>query len=305
MIRSIKISFAILIFGLLSCKSHGQITEPGPFISLFQNLYSFNFDDAKTDLDHLHAIDPDPDLLDIGMANYHWWLINTQRKSEEDRSKMLASLERIISRYENMPPGDLNPDQLFAITHAYAYKTRLDMHEKNYLKGAGNLNKTVQYLDIILPNAEDNPKFMLLAGIYHYVAGSIHEKFPLYRPLLALGPKTEMEKGLAMLRKCAQDKHPMIRTEARYFIMVVKNLIKEDNIRADWYARKLLKEYPKNSYFRFWRITILADAGKFKETRYEYFKLRSNGEHVQHTQSQQSFLISESEKYLRKKNITF
>jgi len=296
----------LIVISLLPIPSPGQeITEPDLVVSMFNKLYSFDFRDAKIKLDQLDTKATDPDLLDICTSNYNWWLIATQKEYEIYKKEMISSCDRIIDRYEEIPIKDLNPDQIFAITHAYAYKTRLDMHEKHYLKGAANLKETVKYLDVILPRAEENPKFMLLAGLYNYVAGAIHERYPIYRPLLALGPDKNKQKGIQLLLKCAENEHPMIRTEARYFIMIVNNLLEEDNDEADRYARLLLKEFPTNKHFRSLRVTILADAGKIHKTRSEYKKLHPYSKLEQHSQAQHSYIVSETEDYLRKKRIKF
>ncbi len=305
MVRSLCI-IALAFFGLIPLHTLAQEhPEPELFISLFNNLYSFHFQDAENDLAQLHSIPVSPDLLDIGIANYHWWLIVTQKENDQNKTEMISSLDRIIKRYEGIPPGHLDQDQIFAITHAYAYKTRLDMHEKHYLKGAGNLNLTIKYLEIIVPQAEENPKFMLLAGMYHYAAGAIKESYPLFSPFLAFGPKTDKEEGLQLLRKCAENEHPMIRTEARYFIMKVQNQLERNHKRADQIAQQLLKEYPDNKYFRFCRVTILADAGHLKESKLEYNRLCSIKPGEQLTTAQHSFLIKETDKNLRKKRIKF
>ena len=69
---------------------------------------------------------------------------------------------------------------------------------------------------------------MLLAGLYHYVAGSILEEHPLFHPLFLLAPKTEKDKGYQYLLSCTEDQNPLISNEARYFLMKVNNQINKE-----------------------------------------------------------------------------
>lgn len=306
MLRSIRYSIVILLSLTSTLQAQKQLEEePELLISLFKNLYSFHFQDAEENLIAIQSESISLDLKDICTANYHWWIIATQEENSENKKVMLAVLDRIITRYNETPPADLNPDEIFAIVHALAYKTRLDMQEKNYFEGARNLSQAVKYLEIVLPRAEENEKFMLLAGLYHYVAGSILEKYPLFQPLFLMAPKTDMEKGYKFLQRCAEMEHPLISNEARYFIMKVQTQINEKYFEADMIAKQLLQKFPDNQYYRSYRIRILAETGNIKETRLEYERLCKLQPHEQLSIAQHSFLVADTKKYLRKKRIKF
>ncbi len=300
----IYIVLALLNFSQVNSFSQ-ENSEPEIIFTFFNNLYSFQFQEAKDNLAIINSINISPDLLDICTANYHWWLIATQEEHENSKVEMLSSLDRIIIRYKDTKDIDLNEDALFALIHAYAYKTRLHIHEGNYLKGAGNLNLTVKFLELILPRAEENLKFMLLAGLYHYVAGTFLDTYPVFHPLFILAPKADVDKGLKLLLECSESDHPMIRTEALYFLMIAQNQLGENPVMADSYAKQLLKEYPGNKYYRSYRITLLADAGSLIEARKEYYRLCSLEPGDQLSPAQHNYLIEKTNKHLRKKRIKF
>lgn len=301
------------IFGgvllLLSINTVKAQTEPEPaaVLSLFNNLYSCHFYDAGIILSGISTerTSTDPDVRDICIANYHWWQIATSKKYSANRAEMVSALDRIIQRHSAESPDKLDEDAIFAVIHAYAYKTRLEMHEDNYLKGAAHLNVAVRYLEEVLPRAEESIKFTLLAGLYHYVLGSVLDKYPVFSPLFVFAPHADKDKGINLLLECTEDEHPLIRTEARYFIMRVRHEIYKDYDESDKIAKELLSEFHDNQFFRSYRINILADANRIPELRDEYHKLGNFYNPRQLSLEQQTYIREETDKFLRKKNIKF
>ena len=306
MLQSARKFLVIVIIGLSSFQVQAQIdSEPELLISLFNNIYSFHFHDAEENLNSLLSENISPDLKDICIANYHWWLIVTQEENSFNKTEMISALDRIINRYLNIPPEELKPDEIFAILHAHAYKSRLDIHDNNYLKGARNLNHAIKYLEIVMPRAEENAKFMFLAGLYHYLAGTILEQHPIFHPLFLLAPKADIDEGLKLLNTCYENEHPLISNEARYFIMKIRNQLNNEPLQADQIAKQLLEEFPDNQYYRSYRISILADVDKLDELSTEYDRLSNLNHGEQISPAQHSFLLAETKKYLRKKRIKF
>ncbi len=304
-----KLLFILSVFtmaGIYSPPSFGQEMQNDDLvISLFNNLYSLHFRDAKNDLSKISKGNINPDMKDICIANYHWWYIVTLEENSDHKAKMLDALDSIIERHKHSYQENIDPDAIFALGHAYAYKTRLDMHEGNYLKGVKNLNFAGKYLELILPRAEENIKYKLLAGLYHYIAGSILERYPVFRPLFVFAPDIQTEKGLKYLKDCSLDPHPLISVEASYFIMRVNNQVTENNIQADQIVCMLQKKFPENIYFSSYRVTILADDGRHEEALREYKKLCQQNKSGQISWSQYSFILEKTKKHLRKKKIKF
>ena len=274
MIRALFILSVFSISWTNSASASRQVLpEDELVVSLFNNLYSLRFLDAKSDLAKIRRGNIDPDMKDICLANFHWWYIVTLEENAVHKTKMLAALDNIIERHKNSSEKNISPDVVFALGHAYAYKTRLDMHEGNYIKGVKNLNIAGKYLEMILPRAEENIKYKLLAGLYHYIAGSLLERYPLFRPLFVFAPDIHTEKGLEYLTDCTHDPHPLISIEASYFIMRVNNQVTENNRKADQIVCMLLEKFPENIYFRSYRVIILADDGREAEALRAYNKL--------------------------------
>lgn len=305
MLRSIRIITLLLLAYLVPINIKAQsISESDNVVSLFTNLYSLHFYDAKRDLEMLATESISPDLLDVCIANYNWWMIITQENHDVYEDDLIFASNRILNRHRGIPAKNLSSDQLFSVIHAYAYKTRLELHKGKYMRGAKYLNHIIDYLEIVLEAPEKNAKFTLLAGLYHYLGGSILERYPLFKPVISFAPSMNKEEGGRLLQLCAANDHPMIRTEARYFLMKVQNDIEREPLKSDIIARLLLKEYPDNKYFRSCRINILGDAGNIKELRSEFSELSVRHHDEQISLKQHNFLIVETEKDLRKKRIS-
>lgn len=296
--------FILILLGFVRTPGNTQETEENIFVvSLFNNLYSLRFQDATEDLKEITKANISQDTKDICIANYYWWHIVTHEESSTYKTKMLAALDGVLARHQESPLTLTNPDVVFAIGHAYAYKTRLDMHEGDYLKGAKNLNMAGKYLDLILPRAEEDIKYTLLAGLYHYIAGSILDRYPVLRPLFIGAPDIIPEKGLRYLEQCSQDPHPFISIEASYFIMRVNSEVTRDYDKANQIVSMLLQKFPGNIYFSSYKICALADDKKKAEALREYNNLRNNKRSDQISRAQYNFIIGETENYLRKKRI--
>ncbi len=306
MLRLPIIILFLSFLGIAGSPGFGQENEENEFVvSLFNNLYSLRFHDAKKNLDRIKTENIDHDMMDICIANYHWWHIVTLEEYSSHKITMNAALDRIIARHQEALTELKDPDVVFAIGHAYAYKTRLDMHEGNYLKGVRNLNMAGKYLELILPRADEDIKYKLLSGLYHYIAGSILDRYPVFRPLFVFAPDICTEKGLRYLEECSRNPHPLISIEASYFIMRVNTQVTQDNVKADRIVSKLQQQFPDNIYFSSYRICILADSGNKAGAIREYNKLRRKGRPDQVSQVQYSFIMEETEKHLRKKRIKF
>ena len=299
--RKVLFAFILILPGLGSYCMHIADKDPKLVYSIFENLYDFNFKEAFTKLEKLETIDIDQDLKDICTANYNWWNIATREYYDSYRADMLSSLENIIYRHSDSSFDDMTEDELFALAHAYAYKTRLDMHEDNYVKGAGNLKEALKCVNYILPRADENIKFKLLAGLYHYILGSVLEKHPIFKALFIFSPESDIELGKNYLLECSRDDNPLIHTEATYFLLRVEHELNKRYDEADRLILELINKHPENIYFRSYRILILADSGKVANIEKELNQIEDSFSGNDLVREQKKFIVEETKRYLRKK----
>jgi hypothetical protein len=303
----ILVTILVYFMGFLQVTRSQSHMEPEIVVKMFSDLYSCRFYDARKELDLINQeyISSDPDLVDICATNYFWWQITTSRDYGDYRDNMIRSAGQILERYADEPPGNLDEDALFAVVHSYAFITRLEMHEDNYIKGANLLRQSMKYLNEVLPRAEENVKFALLAGLYNYIMGSVLDRFPIFYPLFVFAPLADKRYGLELMLKCAECQDPMIRTEARYFLARVRHEIYRDYEGAESYLESLLEKYPSNQFFRSYRISILADSGDDQSAIFEYLQLQNFNCTGFFSGEQNKFLIDETRDYLRKKSVKF
>ena len=102
MIRALFILSVFSISWTNSASASRQVLpEDELVVSLFNNLYSLRFLDAKSDLAKIRRGNIDPDMKDICLANFHWWYIVTLEENAVHKTKMLAALDNIIERHKN------------------------------------------------------------------------------------------------------------------------------------------------------------------------------------------------------------
>ncbi|MBT7091901.1 MAG: hypothetical protein HN936_01555, partial [Bacteroidetes bacterium] len=161
--------------------------------------------------------------------------------------------------------------------------------------------KIYPYLKIILENPERNDKIRFLAGLYHYIAAVTYEEYPFARPFLRLVPDANKEYGYQLLEKAAQSEHPLIRTEAIYFIMKINLEMSGQYKLAEFWSQQLIREYPDNLIYLMYHLHVLTKSGQAHKAVQTLADIKNKTYTIKGlTQLQRLHVLKESLDYLMK-----
>jgi len=243
-------------------------------------------------------------MIDLTGINLEWWLLVSGDESADYQTILLNRLDEITGRLTARPLNSLSREEIFTVIHAYAYKARVYLFAGKYLKGAIHLKNTVDYLKIALDHYREYNKYMLLAGLYHFFASAAMNQNPLLLPFFALAPRGDKQLGIDLLNQCAAMSHPLLSTEAHYFLMKINLHIEEDFDEALRQVNILLEQYPENLLYQYHKLLILGESGQIPATRKQYHHLVELTRSIPGlNRSQRDHFVIESKKFLKKKRI--
>ncbi|MEA1877181.1 MAG: hypothetical protein U9N86_09960 [Bacteroidota bacterium] len=280
MIKSCKYAFTIptilylLVFTSMAGLSQNTHEEK-LVLDFFESLYHYNFEESLIELAQVKKDLADRPEVYISTSNYYWWIMMTGKENKASSLSFAEANMAVINRYRNYQPKQLSEDELFAIVHGYAYQTRYALHKKRYLKGLSNLKQIMPYLEEVLKNPERNEKFMLLAGLYHYLAAITVEERPMFKPFFRFAPAYDRKLGYRLLISAAQSSHPLISNEAKYFLMKINLEISGNSYEAIKWNRILVENFPENILYRYYLMKSMVKLKKGKEMNEEYIRIQN------------------------------
>ncbi|MCD6347579.1 MAG: hypothetical protein J7L96_09190 [Bacteroidales bacterium] len=296
--------YKILIAGIIAFHSGFQLnaqTEPQSVIKFFQSLYRYQFHLAESQLETIRKDYPASDYVSLSEANFYWWQLVSTESNARVEKKLEQSLTSIIYRYAEIAPDSLTANELFAVVHAYAYQARLAIHHKKRFKALSIMRKIHPYMKIILEQPEINDKIRLLAGLYHYIAAVAYEEYPFSRPFLRLVPKSNKELGYHLLKQASRSEHPLIQTEAIYFLMKINLEMAENFKTAGYWSARLVNKYPDNLIYLFYQLQVYIKSGDYSNAQKNLDLIRFKSANLNGLSSdQRQFIIEESLRYLKK-----
>ena len=251
----------LLIFTILftsSCFSQGNL-ESDLVLDFFSSIYNYDIKSAAKNLAEVKrefSGEPEAGLCE---TNYYWWLMMMGEENEKYTTAFENANLKLIDDLGKSSPERLSPDEVFAIIHAYAYQTRYCLHHKKYPQGIANIKKIGPYLKRVLANPELNEKYKFIAGLYHYTAAVTKEEKPLLRPLFKLAPDSDKDLGYRLLNEAANSPHPLLRTEATYFMMKIELEILHKNNEALILSRSLMTSFPNNILYQYYVLCTLTE----------------------------------------------
>lgn len=270
-------------------------------LDLFESLYQYNFEESLIELAQIKIELRDRPEVYISTSNYYWWIMMTGKKDKASSQSFEEANLAMINRYRNNQPKQLSADELFAIIHGYAYQTRYALHKKKYLKGLSNLKQIMPYLEEVLENPEKNEKFMLLAGLYHYLAATTIEERPMFKPFFRFAPAYDRKLGYRLLTSAAQSSHPLISNEAKYFLMKINLEISGNSFEAIKWNRILVENFPENILYRYYLMQSMAKLKKDKEMAKEYLRIQNLSANLPWlTPDQRQHFVNEAAHLIRK-----
>lgn len=243
-----------------TCYSQGNL-ESDLVLDFFSSIYNYDIQGAERNLAKVKKELKEEPEAGLCETNYYWWLMMMGEENEKNRTAFENANLKLIDDLGKVAPEKLSPDEVFAIIHAYAYQTRYSLHHKKYGKGISNIKKIGPYLDRVMENPELNEKYKFIGGLFHYSLAVSREEKPLLKPLFNLAPESNKDLGIRLLKEATNSPHPLIRTEAKYFIMKIELEIAHKNDVALVWSRSLMNSFPNNILYQYYVLSALSELG--------------------------------------------
>ncbi len=222
--------------------------------AIHQNLYNYHFIKADTLLTQYAIKHKNSNWGLLMYTNYYWWqIISGNIKDKALRTKFEENNNKIII---NLTTGSyklttLTNENLYILANAYAFKTRLNLLEGEYLKGLLNLNKSLNYIEQCVGKEEVFEAFTIQTALLYYFIEYSRIHKPITRPYLATMPAGSMEKGLKLLENGAKSMDNIIATECIYFLGKIYGEVEKKYTKAEPYCLELTKKYSTNIVYQF------------------------------------------------------
>ncbi|MEQ1732822.1 MAG: hypothetical protein ABL940_04070 [Bacteroidia bacterium] len=254
--RSIIVIVALIVVNTCVANAQTFITKGFTQLSfdnatqeVHQSIYNYNFAKADTLLRNYATKTNRSNWSTLIYVNYYWWQILTGNdKDKLLRAKFNAGTNEIIT---NLTTGKnkltlLSNENLYVLANAYAFKTRLNLLEGEYLKGLLNLNKSIDYIQKCVGKEDVFEAFTIQTALLYYFVEYSQINKPITRPYLATMPAGSMAKGIALLQKGTKSTDAIIATECTYFLAKIYGEVEHNYNKSEVYCLTLTKKHPDN-----------------------------------------------------------
>lgn len=108
------------------------------------------------------------------------------------------------------------------------------------------------------------PDFFFFTGLYNYYREAYPDAHPVYRPLFAVFPRGNREKGMEELRT-AFNESIFLKAEASTFLSSNYKYFENDFVNASFFSKTIYNEYSRNMVYRLNCIEDLLLTGRYDE----------------------------------------
>lgn len=270
-LKSISLSrliiLAIVFFSFVNTSCYPQENSnhiPQEIVNkCYQFLYHFQFKKADSLISKIIKSYPHDPLSKVLEANKYWWLLVSEDYNKKLSTRFLTSLveaENLVLTNKKI----YSERESFLLINIYAYKSRLDLLNQNYLQALKHLDKSIDIIKTSLGKSSTYEPLFFTEGLYNYFMGKAKSDYWMAFPLLRNYPKAETAKGIEMLSKCSLSKDKLIQTEATYFLMKIFLESEKNATLATPFVKTLVTNYPDNLIFQYYYYKILLDNGDTK-----------------------------------------
>ncbi len=230
----------------------GQILKDSASISLVkvcvENIYNFNFKEAEEAFLKIKLSYPGHPVIYLidGMLTY--WKSYPLVTTSENRQIYEDDLRTCIDLCENKPqPGN---DTEYLLANLCARGLLLLFYADNDL--SRNViplaASTYKYVKRSFNYTDTLSDFYFFTGLYNYYREAYPDAHPVYKPLAALFPKGDREKGLSELKR-ASNTSILLRAESTAFLFYISHSFENNFSEALKFNEILHARYPSNEQY--------------------------------------------------------
>lgn len=231
----------------------------------FEYIYNFEFVKADSLIGVMrkkYAMQPMTYLLS---ANYFWWMIISGEDNEINRLRFRQDLDLANTILKSQPSDSLSNEELFILINTYSFKSRLELKQKNYLKGMFYVNDCIRYLKTSFGKENEYEPFLFTSGIYNYFCDYGMQNYPILYPSLLFLPEGNMKLGLQQLEKVSKSKEMLLSNEGTYFLLKIYLDMEKEPSKAVDYAEVLVNRHPNNIVYQYLLFKALISGDNFPQ----------------------------------------
>lgn len=244
-----------------------------PFIQMesteaINDMYNFRFERSMSHFNYLrkeYGWHPLPYFL---MGLNYWWRILPNFNNEEYDKAFHAYMDTSMILAERMYK-DLNKvEGAFMLAATYAFQGRLYSERREWGKAAYAGKNALKYLEECKGYGDLSPELLFGDALFNYYREWVPENYPFLKPVMAIFPDGDKEKGIEQLKIVARNAF-YTRTEAQYYLMRISYYEENDIQGSMQLAGYLHKTFPGNAYFHRFYTRLLYQSGNYGEATKE------------------------------------
>ncbi len=231
----------------------------------FEYIYNFEFVKADSLIGVMrkkYAMQPMTYLLS---ANYFWWMIISGEDNAVNRLRFRQDLDLANTILKSQPSDSLSNEELFILINTYSFKSRLELKQKNYLKGMYYVNDCIRYLKTSFGKEDEYEPFLFTSGIYNYFCDFGMQNYPVLYPSLLFLPEGDMKLGLKQLEKVSKSKEMLLSNEGTYFLLKIYLEMEKEPSKAVDYAEVLVNRHPNNIVYQYLLFKALISGDNYPQ----------------------------------------
>jgi len=230
----------------------------------FDAIYNFQFQRADSIVRKVKIDNKDKAGGYLLAANYYWWLIISGENTETNRKLYQENLALALSKVGLAKTKQFTNEDLYCIISVYAYRSRLEAMNKNYIKALSNVNNCISTMKKTFGKESEFEPFKLTTGIYNFSIQQVRSKHPYLFPYTVFLPAGDKKRGIEMLNTIAFSNDNLLSTEANYFLMKIyleEDVNYKESLKYGW---KLVSDYKPNLLYRYYYFKSLLLSGKME-----------------------------------------
>jgi tetratricopeptide (TPR) repeat protein len=227
-----------------------------------RHIYNLEFDSARVEFQKVMAAYPNHPVGYFLDAMVDWWQISTDPRKKAIDQQFLAKIDKVIAVSDTLLAANENDIVgLFFKGGIIGFRGRYRVQRDEWLKAAADGKEALDIVMKCAAIAPGNKDVLLGTGIYHYFAETIPERYPLLKPALAFMPPGDKRSGIEELRLAAKSAR-YANVEAKVVLMQLFYGFERNYTEAMAIAEDLVKEFPKNSYFKSYLARCYVQTGQ-------------------------------------------
>ncbi|MFY0655067.1 MAG: tetratricopeptide repeat protein [Cyclobacteriaceae bacterium] len=175
------------------------------------------------------------------------------------------ALQKVIESSQLLTDlDDKHREGIFFEMSARGLLTEYYAEEGTYLKALGEARKMYALVKTGFDFVDDSPEFLFSTGLYNYFREKYPERHPIYKPFMWFFKSGDLELGLKQLHE-ATETGSLTKIEAHLYLSYIYLRYENNPVKAQYYLDRLVREYPKNSYFKAKLIECLVFQNNFSQ----------------------------------------